>query len=176
MKNFNKILEQNSFEVGELLRQSNIIRQKDETLIEGCFRAYKKDGNSFAYKLSEILARNIDVSNFSYYDSSTNIDENTITFDNPEPATPDTNSGATTVPTGQSKFDKIFGAVTNVLNAGINAFGAFQTARSARDMSNWQYQQAYYDRLNKEKQNRNLLILVALIVFAIIVIVVVRKY
>lgn len=156
--NFSKILEQNAFEVNELLRQSNIIAGRDETLQEQCFRAYQKEGKNFAFKLSEIIANNTNVSHL--FTADDNLGE-VVTLD--ETAK-------------QNRFEVILGNVTSILNTGIGAFGAWQQAKSARDMSNWRYQREYYDRINKEKQNRNILIITALVIIAIIIIVVVRKY
>ncbi|MDD3739141.1 MAG: hypothetical protein PHP31_07605 [Lentimicrobiaceae bacterium] len=171
LENFNQILEANNFEVSELLRQLNIINLGNETLLEMCYRAYQKEGNSFAYKLSEIIVNNTNVSNLVTLNDNVNVSDNTNpinTYKSGEPAQ-ETASDTT-------KFDRVLGNVTTLLNTGIGAFGAWQQARSARDMSNWQYQRDYYERLNKEKQNRNILIIAALVIIAIIIIVVVRKY
>lgn len=165
--NFSKILEQNAFEVNELLRQSNIIAGRDETLQEQCFRAYQKEGKRFAFKLSEIIANNTNVSHLFTVDD--NLGEVVTPSDTPTSATLDETAK-------QNRFEVILGNVTSILNTGIGAFGAWQQAKSARDMSNWQYQREYYDRINKEKQNRNILIITALVIIAIIIIVVVRKY
>lgn len=181
---FKEMLNDNQVEVAELLRQHSIIYDKGDEL-NACYEAYKRHGESFSYALSKIFAENSKTSN---YDTGINEAFGLNTLDNPfatnkppssvtsTPNTTTTTTNETTKNTNTGgRFQSIFSTVTNVLNTGIGLFASFQTAKGQKDALMWEKQKEYYDRQNKDKASRNILIIAVLLIIAIVAVIVLRK-